>query len=196
MSRQIVRSTYTVLTNKTLNNWPGPAQNVLLFKLPEWFINWPKTKIIKVYGCSFIFLESEPPVDGAITEEYKPRVSSRYANQFISVHSNIVRDDTTPLHIHYEEASGFPEEYQGNLGDAVEYMMTCNNFYNPKIYDVTNQQGLQFIRLWFVDSKGEVVPIKENYTDGHFTDADGHVQNYSGVYQAVIRMECELAVGN
>jgi hypothetical protein len=186
---RIVQTTYTVLTNKTLTNMPGDPQYALLFKLPYWFIHWPKTKIIKVYGCSFIFLESEPPVEGAVTEGYIPRVSSKYANQFISVHSNIVRDDTTPLHISYEgEVSS-----QSSFGDAVDYMMTCNNFYNPKIYDVSNIQGLESIRLWFVDSVGKTVPIKHNYSDGHYVDAEGNSHTFSGVYQAVIRMECELA---
>jgi hypothetical protein len=185
MPPQIVQTTYTVLTNKTLNNWPGPTQTALLYKLPEWFVTWPKTKIIKVYGCSFIFLESEPPIDGGLDDEYKPRVSTRYANQFISVHSNIVRNSTTPLHIHYETAEGFPEEFQGNLGDAVDYMMTANNFYNPKVFDLTNNNA-RHIKLWFQDSTGQPICLRGSIS------ANGGFLNE--VEQAVIRLECELAI--
>jgi hypothetical protein len=43
------------------------------------------------------------------------------------------------------------------------YMMTVNNYYSPKIYDVTDS-NLQFISIWFKDSYGNRVPIRTSYT--------------------------------
>jgi hypothetical protein len=54
---KFVMSKYTVLINKPLRNSGGLYK--MFFKLQSWFTNWNKNKIIKVYGCSFNYLESE-----------------------------------------------------------------------------------------------------------------------------------------
>jgi hypothetical protein len=70
----------------------------MFYNLPSWFVNWDKNKMIKVYGCSFMYLDSVGTV---------PIRSDKYNNQFISVHSNIIRDDSIFLSSYYEE----PEMY-------------------------------------------------------------------------------------
>jgi hypothetical protein len=191
MPPKVVRSTYCVLTIKSLSpliDIGVPETTSILFKLPEWFINWKGTKIIKVYGCSFIYLET---ADAPQNNTNVPKVSTKYSNQFISVHSNIVRDDSTPLHIHYEYSNGVPMPFDGSVGDSPDYLMTVNNFYNAKVFDVSGQEGLEFIKLWFVDSMGKAVPLRVLYNNNYVNPGGG---NWLGVYQAVIRMECELAI--
>jgi hypothetical protein len=75
---KIVMFKYSVLTNKSLHKNFSGALREMSFKLLSWFTDWNKNKIIKVYGCSFNFLESE---------NKNPTLSSKYQNQFISVHS-------------------------------------------------------------------------------------------------------------
>jgi hypothetical protein len=82
----IVISKYAVLTNKPLTKDFSAAIYQISFKLPSWFTDWNKIKIIKVYGCSFNYLESENKI---------PILGNKYQNQFISVHSNIAHDETT-----------------------------------------------------------------------------------------------------
>jgi hypothetical protein len=174
MAPKVVRSTYCVLTNKSLSpliDIGVPQTTNILFKLPEWFINWKGTKIIKVYGCSFIYLET---ADAPQNNTNIPKVSTKYSNQFISVHSNIVRDDSTPLHIHYEYPNGLPMPFDGSVGDSPDYLMTVNNFYNAKVFDVSNQQDLEFIKLWFVDSMGKAVPLRELYNNNYVNPGGGN----------------------
>jgi hypothetical protein len=163
----------------------------MVFPLPEWFVNWSKTKIIKVYGCSFLYFETSGGV---------PKLSQKYANQFITVHSNIVRDDLAIVHTYYSDipensnvvAMGPDGTVSKNspdaitLGDCVDYMMTANNFYNPKIFDLTNNTT-SFIKLWFIDSAGSPVCLRTAFTPegGAFL---------SEVYTATIRLELELAI--
>jgi hypothetical protein len=51
-------SKYALLTNKLRKDFSGALRG-MSFKLPSWFTDWNKNKIIKVYGCSFNYLESE-----------------------------------------------------------------------------------------------------------------------------------------
>jgi hypothetical protein len=188
---KIVKSCYTVLTNTPLSNAFSGGLYAMIFPLPDWFVKWSKSKIIKVYGCSFLYFETENGV---------PKLSEKYSHQFITVHSNIVRDDSITLHTYYSDipdnstivAVG-PEGTVGKndvnaitMGDGLDYLMTANNFYNPKIYDLSNNDA-QFIKLWFLDSSGEKVCLR-----GSFTGAN---EVFLGeVYQAAIRLECELAI--
>jgi hypothetical protein len=42
-------------------------------------------------------------------------------------------------------------------------MIMVNNYYTPKIYDVTDS-NLQVISIWFKDSYGNRVPIRSSYS--------------------------------
>jgi hypothetical protein len=169
---QVIKSSYSVLSNKPLTKAFSGAYYEIDFLLPEWFIIWTGRKIIKVYGCSFAYLESD---------NKEPKISTRYANQFITVNSNIVRDDTTNMRTKYDE-----ELNEAAISHENEsYMMTVNNFYSPKIYDVTNS-NLTKIKVWFNDATGTVIPIRTSYTG-----TAGYLQE---IYQAVFKIECELAI--
>jgi predicted esterase YcpF (UPF0227 family) len=68
-----------------------------------------------------------------------------------------------------------------------DYLMTVNNYYTPKLYDVTNSD-LKFIKINFTDSFGEEIKLKYNTTET-VDEVDESV-----VYKAAFRMECELAI--
>jgi hypothetical protein len=82
------KSMYSILSNKPISKDFSGASYEISYRLPPWFVNWSGKKLIKVYGCSFAYLESENKV---------PKPSEKYVNQFISVHSNIARDGTENL---------------------------------------------------------------------------------------------------
>jgi argonaute-like protein implicated in RNA metabolism and viral defense len=65
--------------------------------------------------------------------------------------------------------------------------MTCNNYYTPKIYDVTNGD-LKSIKINFTDAFGEEVKLKYNTTES-VNSVDEEAS-----YRAAFRMECELAI--
>jgi hypothetical protein len=65
--------------------------------------------------------------------------------------------------------------------------MTCNNYYTPKIYDVT-YADLKSIKINFTDAFGEEIKLKYNTTE----TVDNVDEDAS--YRAAFRMECELAI--
>jgi hypothetical protein len=114
-----VMSKYSCLTNKPLlTDWSG-SLTAMEFRLPTWFTNWNKNEIIKVYGCSWCYLESENKT---------PVLSSIYANQFISVHSNIAHNDTVTLNSKYTDV--LPNDYLASPNESLVSI--------PKFYDLTN----------------------------------------------------------
>jgi hypothetical protein len=137
-------------------------------------------KIIKVYGCSFNYLESE---------NKNPTPSSKYQNQFISVHSNIAHEDTIPLKSFYVE----PEVSENYLSDPNEstlisnFMMVVNNYYTPKIYDLTNST-IDNITTTFKDAYGELIVIRTSYAPG------SDPMELTEIQQAVFKIEIELAI--
>jgi hypothetical protein len=178
----LIKSKYTILSNKPLNKDFSGAYYEIDYKLPPWFVNWDKNKVIKVYGCSFAYLESK---------NKEPIPSQKYANQFISVHSNIVRDDTEILLSAYPTIDDLPGEFNKNdeSGLNENYMMVCNNYYTPKIYDLSNSK-INYIKIWFKDSHGERIIIRSTYAT---KDENGDLQ-LNEIEQAVFKMECELAI--
>jgi hypothetical protein len=58
MSKLII-SKYNCLTNKPLSKKSSGGYYEISFRLPVRFRDWNKNKIIKVYGCSFNYLDSE-----------------------------------------------------------------------------------------------------------------------------------------
>jgi hypothetical protein len=128
---KMVMSEYTVLTNKPLHKNFSGALRGMSFKLPSWFTDWNKNKIVKVYCCNFNYLESE---------NKNPTLSSKYQNQFISVHSNIAHEDAIPLKSFYVDPRA-NENYLSHPNESSsisDFMMVVNNYYTPKIYDLTN----------------------------------------------------------
>jgi hypothetical protein len=106
-----------------------------------------------VYGCSFRYLESE---------DKKPIPNDFYTNQILSVHSNIARDETEHMASFYPQViSPEPDIHENEVVDC--FMMIVNNYYTPKIYDVTDL-NLQTISIWFKDSYGNRVPIRSSYS--------------------------------
>jgi hypothetical protein len=178
----LVKSKYTILSNKPLTKDFSGASYEIDYKLPAWFVNWDKNKVIKVYGCSFAYLESE---------NKEPKPSQKYANQFISVHSNIVRDDTEILLSAYPHVNDLPGDFNKSdeSGLNENYMMVCNNYYTPKIYDLSNS-NINYIKVWFHDSYGQIVVIRSSYAT---PDASGNPQ-LNEIMQAVFKIECELAI--
>jgi hypothetical protein len=117
-------SKYSCLTNTPLlSDWSG-SLTAMSFDLPTWFTNWNKNKIIKVYGCSWCYLESE-------------NKNQICANQFISVHSNIAHNNTVTLNSKY--VGVFPTNYLSSPNESsvsMDFMMVVNNYYTHKIYDL------------------------------------------------------------
>jgi hypothetical protein len=72
------------------------------FRLPGWFWDWNKNKIIKVYGCSFNYLDSK---------NKNPILSNKYQNQFIFVHFNIDHEDIYLLNSDYLMKDGKVEKF-------------------------------------------------------------------------------------
>jgi hypothetical protein len=70
--------------------------------------------------------------------------------------------------------------------------MTCNNYYTPKIYDVTNSD-LKSIKINFTDAFGETIKLKYNTTET-VEDAEGMAVEEKVGYRSAFRMECELAI--
>jgi hypothetical protein len=175
----LVKSAYSCLTNKFLNKEFSGVFYEIQFKLPSWFMNWNKNKIVKVYGYSFAYLESK---------NKESVLSTKYSNQFISVHSNITREDTTLMNSVYTMENGLP----GNPSEIDElkaidgYMMIVNNYYTPKIYDLSNS-NLDYITISFKDSYGEKIAIRTSYS------GEGPLDE---IYQAVFKIEIELAICN
>jgi hypothetical protein len=171
----VIKSRYSILSNKPLTEEFSGELNEISYELPAWFKNSNKRKIIKVYGCSFRFLESE---------DKKPIPSDYYTNHILSVHSNIARDETEHMASFYPQTnSKTPDIYENEAVDC--FMMIVNNYYTPKIYDVTDS-NLQTISIWFKDSYGNRVPIRSSYSgSGGLLDE---------IRQAVFKIECELAV--
>jgi hypothetical protein len=87
-------------------------------------------------------------------------------------------------------ASFYPEiiSTESNIheNEAVDcFMMIVNNYYTPKIYDVSDS-NLQNITIWFKDSYGNRIPIRSSYSS-----TEGYLDE---IRQAVFKIECELAV--
>jgi hypothetical protein len=59
-----------------------------------------------------------------------------------------------------------------------------NNYYTPKIYDLTNTNLSEFT-IWFKDAYGEKIPIKAAYSPDNIIWE---------IYQAIFKIECELAL--
>jgi hypothetical protein len=115
-------------------------------------------------------------------------LSTKYSNQFISVHSNITRDETVLMNSVYTKENGLAGNPSENdeLKAIDGYMMIANNFYTPKIYDLSNS-NLDYITISFKDACGEKIPIRTSYSGEGFLDE---------IYQAVFKIEIELAVIN
>jgi hypothetical protein len=149
----VFKSRYSILSNKPLTDDFSGELNEISYKLSAWFKNSNGKKIIKVYGCSFRYLESE---------DKKPISSDLYTNQILSVHSNIARDETEHM------ASSYPQiiSTKSNIHEnevVYCFMMIVNNYNTPKIYNVTDS-NLQTISIWFKDSYGKHVPIRSSYS--------------------------------
>jgi hypothetical protein len=172
-------SKYSVLSNKPITKEFIGGRSKISFTLPCWFTNWNGQKLIKVYGCSFSYLE---------TENKEPKPSSRYANQFISVHSNITRADTEHLSSIYTEDGTRPTSNEIEL--FVDFMMVANNYYTPKIYDLTNSTEKEIV-IWFKDAYGQQIKLREP-----FTPNNGQGEAWSEFYQAVFKIEIELAIAD
>jgi hypothetical protein len=113
----------------------------------------------------------------------KPRPSAFYASQFITVHSNITRDDTEYLPASYEDLKRFS---QSERDASAGFMFIANNIYNnPKIYDLTNSSD-SFIEVWFKDAFGNIIPVQTPYSTDHGT--------WDEIYKAVFTIECELTI--
>ena len=175
----IITSKYTVLSNKPVPKTnPAILASKIGFKLPFWFTNWKGQKIIKVYGCSFAYLE---------TENWVPKLSTKYANQFISVHSNIVANDTDHLDSDYinEKNLTFHKPGESEIASFVDFMMVANNYYTPKIYDLTNSD-IKNIVVWFRDAYGNLINLVDVFRGVGVEDE---------FHQAVFKIEIELAIG-
>jgi hypothetical protein len=69
-------------------------------------------------------------------------------------------------------------------------MMVANNYYTPKLYNLTNSPELQEIRIWFKDSYGERVCLRTSYA------GTSDLNLLDEIRQAVFRIELELVISN
>jgi hypothetical protein len=117
------------------------------------------------------------------SENKKPKPSALYANQFITMHSNITRDDTEYLPASYEDLK---RPSQSESSACAGFMLIANNIYNnQKIYDLTNSSE-RAIEVWFNDTYGNIIPVQTAYSTDHGT--------WDEIYKAVFKIECELAI--
>jgi hypothetical protein len=123
------------------------------------------------------------------SENKNPTLSSKYQNQFISVHSNIVHEDTIPFKSFHVEP-GISESYLSDPNRSTlisDFMMVVNNYYTPKIYDLTNS-SVNNIAIFFRDAYGELIVIRSSYAPGF------DPMELSEIEQAVFKIEIELAI--
>jgi hypothetical protein len=73
------------------------------------------------------------------------------------------------------------------------FMMTTNNYYFPKVYDLTHAD-IKEIKIWFRDGFGEIIPIIKSYRTAEMSN-DMELDDYEKL-QAVFKIECELAIVN
>jgi hypothetical protein len=66
--------------------------------------------------------------------------------------------------------------------------MVANNYYTPKIYDLT-YSPIKEIEIWFKDAYGQQIKLREP-----FTPNNGEGEAWSEFYQAVFKIEMELAI--
>jgi hypothetical protein len=100
------------------------------------------------------------------SENKKPKPSALYANQFITVNSNITRDDTEYLPASYEDLK---RPSQSESDASTGFILLANNIYNnPKIYDLTNSFE-RVIEAWFKDAYGNIIPVQTPYSTDHGT---------------------------
>jgi hypothetical protein len=112
-------------------------------------------------------------------------LNNKYAGQFISVHSNIVRDDSEYLPSTYIPSSNGDTPSQIESEANSNFMMVVNNYYTPKVYDVTHLTDKQIV-IYFRDSKGEKIPLTTSYSsEGDLLDE---------IYCALFKIELELAI--
>jgi hypothetical protein len=67
-------------------------------------------------------------------------------------------------------------------------MMVVNNYYTPKIYDLTNTDYSD-ITIWFKDAYDKKIVIR-----GAYTAINELEELVWETYQAVFKIECELAL--
>jgi hypothetical protein len=115
------------------------------------------------------------------SENKDPIPSQKYANQFITVYSIITRDDSVHFPSTYED-KGRPAQ---NKSEASKGFMIVNNYYTPKIFDLTNSNE-KMNNIWFKDAYREIIPIRTPYSSNHGT--------WDEIYQAVFNIEYELGL--
>jgi hypothetical protein len=185
------KSMYSILSNKPVSSKFSGAYYEISYKIPPWFVNWKGKKLFKVYGCAFAYLKSENKV---------PKPNDKYANQFISVHSNIARNDTENLLSSYslalsyvygtEAMTEYPKYDESVVNE--NYMMVVNNYYIPKLYDLINSD-IKEIKIWFKYSHGELIILRTSYS------SEAGIENgweLDEIYQAVFKIECELFISD
>jgi hypothetical protein len=64
-------------------------------------------------------------------------------------------------------------------------MIVANNYYTPKIFDLTNV-NIQELIISFTDACGELIPIRTSYTRS--------TEELAEIRQAVFKIEIELAI--
>jgi hypothetical protein len=173
MSEPYLFSKYSILSNRPEHKDFSGATYEIHYSLPSWFTSWNKKKIIKIYGCSFAYLESE---------NKNPKPSTKYSNQFITVHSNIARDSVQNMPGFWAVNESTTQKEEETFANC---LMAVNNYYTPKIIDVTDADFSEII-IWFKDGYGEKIPLRTSYSsETGFLDE---------IYQAVFKIECELAI--
>jgi hypothetical protein len=96
-------------------------------------------------------------------------------------------EDTIPLKSFYSE-TGVSENYLSdpNKSSLISDFMTVNNYYTPKIYDLTNV-SIDNITISFRDAYGALIVI-QTYAPG------SDPMELTEIRQAVFKIEIELAI--
>jgi hypothetical protein len=103
--------------------------------------------------------------------------------------SNIAHEDSCPLSSDYLNHYGNIEKISSDIKDKSKFisvfMMVANNYYTPKIFDLTNV-NVQEIIISSRDACGELIPIRTSYT--------GNTGELQEIRQVVFKIEIELVI--
>jgi hypothetical protein len=114
--------------------------------------------------------------------------SNIYANKFIYVHSTTAHNDIVTLNSKYADV--LPTDYLSSPNESMvsmDFMMIENNYYTPKIYDLTHSV-INNIRIQFRDVYGKLIPIRSSYS------ADNDNTTLVEIQQATFKIEIELTI--
>jgi hypothetical protein len=170
---------------------------------------WQGKKFIKFYGSNLVLQKVlDIPEFGIFSETYENILHT-------TIHSDIARNSNNGIMINKIDEGTAPTDpsfadlYKLRRGYD-DYVMVCNNFFSPKIYEITDP-SLKVLKLSFVDNKGMTQPVfslaRRTYNalvDGGTIVDDAEIGDYqegeviecheTTMETLIFKIECELIV--